>query len=156
MNQFCNYMYFQLRQGTSWYKGIWNSNIKYELNCQWDRANIGNQYSVSIMTEYLLKNRAKDDVCFLECCSLLCWIPVLSIRPSLFAALHFRIASLQYPCNLSVGYMPQYGTRRYIDKDNLPCRLVQLSNCAKILLDQHTRTCYNPTKITFLLKLCFC
>ena len=45
-------------------------------------------------------------------------------------------------------------------------RLVKLSNCAKILLDRRTRTCYSrtfhvlkllySTKIMFLLKLCFC
>ena len=101
------------------------------------------------------QNRAKDDHCFLECCSLLCWI--LLIRPSLLAALHFMIVSLQYPRHLSVGCMPLYGTRRYIDKDNLPCRLVKLSNCAKIILDRHTCTCYNQTfHLLKLLKLCFC
>ena len=65
--------------------------------------------------------------------------------------------SLQYPHHLSVGCMPLYGTWRYIDKDNLPCRLVKLSNSAKILLDQHTRTCYNQTfHILKLLKLRSC
>ena len=93
---------------------IWNSSIKYELNCQWDRANIDDRYSVCITVEYLSKNRAKDDFCFLERCSLLCWI--LSIRPLLLAVLHFGIASLQYPHQLSVGCMQLYGTQRYIHR----------------------------------------
>ena len=33
----------------------WNSSIKYELNCQWDGANIDNRYSVCILVEYLPK-----------------------------------------------------------------------------------------------------
>ena len=69
----------------------------------------------------LVKNRAKDNLS----CSLLCWI--LSMRPSLLTALHFGIASLQNHHHLSVGCTPLYGTQRYIDKDNLPCKLIKLS-----------------------------
>ena len=92
-------------------------------------------------------NTTKDNHCFLERCSLLCRILSIytCIRPLLLAALHFGIANLQYPRHLSVGCMPLYGSGRYIDKDNLPCRLVKVSNCPKILLDRHTRTCYNQT-----------
>ena len=42
---------------------------------------------------YLSRNRAKDDRCFLERCSLLCWTS--STRPSLLATPPFGIASLQ-------------------------------------------------------------
>ena len=154
-----NHNYFQLRPGTSWYKEIRNSSIKYELNCQWNRANIDNWYSVCITMEYLPKNRAKvDDLCFLERCSLLCWI--LSIWPLLLVALQFGIASMQIHRHLSVGCMLPCGTWRYINKDNFPCRLVKLSKCMKIL----SRLTYSyllqlnipraqATKITFLLKL---
>ena len=132
-----------------------HASIKYKLNCQWDRANIDDWYSVCLTVEYLPRNRVKNNLCFLEHFFLLCWI--LSIRPSLLAALHFGIASLRYPHHLSVCCMPLYGTWRYIDEGNLPCRLVKLSNCAKILLDRHTRACYSQTfHMLKLLKLRFC
>ena len=87
---------------------------------------------------YLPRITAKDDLCFLERCSLLSW--TLLTLPSLLGALHFGIWSLQYLHCLSVGC--RYGTWRYIDKDNLPCRLAKLSRdrqLCKILLDRHTR-----------------
>ena len=46
---------------------------------------------------------------FLESWSLLCWI--LSIQPSLLAALHFGIASLQYARHHSVGCMRKNTSR---------------------------------------------
>ena len=84
-----NRNYFQLHQGTSWCKETWHSSIKYELNYQWDRGNIDNRYPVCFTMEYLPKNKAKDEFCFLERCSLLCWI--LSICHLFLAALHFFI-----------------------------------------------------------------
>ena len=150
----CNYFHFC--QATSWYREIRNLSIKYKLNCQWHCVNIDDWYSVCITMEYLPKNRAKDDHRFLERCLLCC---ILSIWSSLLAPLHFGIASLQYPYHLSVGCMLLYGTQRYIDQDNLPCRIVKLSNLAKILLGWHTctRTCYKWTfHVLKPLRLRFC
>ena len=114
-----NRKYFQLRRAWDW------------ISYQRDGANIEDRPSVYITVEYLPKNRAKDDLCFLERCSLLCWI--LSIQPSLLAALRFGIASLQYARHLSVGCMRK-----------------------QIPLDRHTCTCYNRTfHVLKLLKLRF-
>ena len=128
-----NGTYFQLRQGTSWHEEMWNS-CKHQIRTELPMGPCQHWQSIFCLHHggILAKNRAKDDLCFLERCSFPCWI--LSIQPSLLAALYFRIASLQYPCHLSVGCMPLYGTRRYTDEDNLPCRLVKLSNCAKYFL----------------------
>ena len=66
----CNY--FQLCQGNFAYKEIWNPSNKDEPDCQWHHANIDEQYPVFITEEYLPTNRAKDELCFLERCSLFC------------------------------------------------------------------------------------
>ena len=114
----CNPNYFQLCQETSWYNEIWNSSIKYELNCQWDRVNIDDRYSVCIMVNTCQKIEQRTiNVSWNVEHSFFCWI--LLIWPSLLAALHFGIASLQYPRHLSAGCMLLYGTWRYIDKENL-------------------------------------
>ena len=57
---------------------------------------------------------------------LVSWNIVLSSAEQFRYAPRFGIASLQFPNHLFVGCW--YGTRRYIDKDNLPCRLAKLSS----------------------------
>ena len=138
-----------------------NMGLKHQTQTElpWDSAHIDDRYPVCITMDYLPNNRAKGDLCFLERCSLLCWI--ISMHPSLLAAFHFGIKSLQYPSHLSVGCMPLYSTR-YIDKGNLLCKVVKLThtksgNCSRIFLDRHTRTCYNRTfHVLKILKLRLC
>ena len=74
-----NRNYFQLHQGTAWYKEIWNSSIQYELNCQWNRANIDNRHSVCITVEYFPKNKAKDDHRFSNCANFHFSIDILAL-----------------------------------------------------------------------------
>ena len=99
-----NRNYFQLRYEISWYKEIYmelKRQIRTELPmgpCQHWRSTFCLHHG-----GILAKNRANDDLCFLERCSLLYWI--LSLQPSLLTALHFRIASLLYARHLSVGCM---------------------------------------------------
>lgn len=66
-------------RGNFVHKEIWELRIKGELNCQWDGPNNDDWYPLYIKVKYLPRNKAKDDLCVLEHCSLHCWI--VSICP---------------------------------------------------------------------------
>ena len=126
-----NRNYFQLCQG-NFIKGNMHTSMKDELNCQWHRTNI-DRYPVCITVELILtKKLSKGWSMFLG--TLFFLLLDTFDTPSLLAALHFGIASLQYPCHLSVGCW--YGTRRYADTDNLPC--VDLQSCP-VLTGKHAK-----------------
>ena len=140
-----NRQLLQLCQGNIVCKEIWNPSIKDELKCQWYRANIDDRYPVLITVEYLPKNRAKND--------LFSWNNVL------FSAEHFRYAPrflLHFTSGLwACAAVPSSPlcwlalwqlSRRYEDRQT-----------RKILLNQHTRSCYSWTfHVCKWLKVHFC
>ena len=132
-----NRNYFQLHQGRSWYKEIWNSSIKYELNCQWYHPNTDDRYSVCITVEYLPKIEQRTII--------VSWNVVLSSAEYFRYNPHFllQFTSGLWACSILVTALDLLAACRYmaLKQNNLPCRPVKVSNCTKILLNWHA--CYD-------------
>ena len=149
--------YFQCIKFHLVYTGIWNPSIKDEMNFHWDLANIDDQCHV------FMWNTCKEierRIIFVS------WNAVLSSAAYFHYALRFLLRFTwglragKCPCHVFAGC--HYGTWRYIDKDNLPCRVVKVApykdrQLRIILLNRHTCSCYNRTvHVRKLLKSRLC
>ena len=153
-----NRNYFPLRQGTSWYKEILNS-CKHQIRIELPMGPWEHWWLIFCLTSWLNTcQKIAQRMIFAS------WNVVLSSAEFFRYDPHFllRFTSGLRACSILITsllavcrYIALEGN--YVDKDNLPCRHVKLSNCAKILLDRYARTCYNRTfHVLKLLKLRFC